>query len=190
MEKKERKILEKNISRISVIDENDTNCKFCNELFTQNDGKIEYNGKIFCSENCNKLFSRNKKPVDFMKTIGINLRFLNAEMKKMKPQIQTICNNYFSEKMENILITGKETGVGKTFLAIAILRQYALTFPKNCFFINCTDLFIEIKNSFTNRQNLLSLKLLKNIQIMIFLSSMILVQKKYLNGLYQSSTQF
>ena len=85
-----------------------------------------------------------------MKTIGINLRFLNAEMKKMKPQIQTICNNYFSEKMENILITGKETGVGKTFLAIAILRQYALTFPKNCFFINCTDLFIEIKNSFTN----------------------------------------
>lgn len=143
-------------------------CSFCK--------KVDYHphsadNEIFCSDECEKKYEEdaNKKKVDkkiieFRKSVKDNGEKFAFKSGVGKRHLPCAFENYEGEKSfirewsknrsDNILITGKNAGTGKTHLAVSILKYIGENFATESSyvkFITFSKLMMHIRSSFNER---------------------------------------
>ena len=110
---------------------------------------------MLCSKRClidikikYRLQKRMKNPIEYAKSIGIGKRFLGATLKNFIGDESIAIRGKLKNLDKNILIESKKTGNGKTHLAVAIVKSFGLIDSGNHYFVNFSDMMMEIRHSF------------------------------------------
>lgn len=134
-----------------------------------NDDVVEYGGGFGKDESElidtlkeKRIKTRKENPSGFAKHLGIGKRHIDCDLSNFIGSTKFL-EEWLKDKTNNILITGKNAGTGKTHLAVALMKYIGVNHPvdkihpnnpgrlaNDIIFISFTELMMEIRNSYND----------------------------------------